>query len=128
MVMGVKFNVKGSFKNTEDFLKRMQKQTEFDSLELYAQQGVNALKSVTPRDTEKTANSWSYRITKSKGKIKIEWLNSNITSEGTPVVILLQYGHGTGTGGYVRGQDFINPAIKPIFDEIEENVWKEVQR
>lgn len=126
--MGVKFNVKGSFKNTEDFLKRMQKQTEFDSLELYAQQGVNALRSVTPRDTGNTANSWSYRITKSKGKVKIEWLNSNITSEGTPVVILLQYGHGTGTGGYVKGQDFINPAIKPIFDEIEENVWKEVQR
>lgn len=126
--MGVKFNVKGSFKNTEDFLKRMQKQTEFDSLELYAQQGVNALRSVTPRDTGNTASSWSYRITKSKGKVKIEWLNSNITSEGTPVVILLQYGHGTGTGGYVKGQDFINPAIKPIFDEIEENVWKEVQR
>lgn len=126
--MGVKFNVKGSFKNTEDFLKRMQKQTEFDSLELYAQQGVNALRSVTPRDTGNTANSWSYRITKSKGKVKIEWLNSNITSEGTPVVILLQYGHGTGTGGYVKGQDFINPAIKPIFNEIEENVWKEVQR
>lgn len=128
MTMGVKFNVTGSFKKTEDFLKRMQDQKEFDSLELYAQQGVNALKSVTPRDTGETANSWNYRISKSKGKIKIEWTNSKITSEGTPVVILLQYGHGTGTGGYVKGQDFINPTIKSVFDAIEENVWKEVQR
>ena len=95
------------------------------NLNHYAQMGVDALKSATPVDTGKTADSWYYEIHKSISGITIRWCNSNI-NEGVPIAVILQYGHGTGTGGYVEGTDYINPAIKPIFDEIADAVWKEV--
>jgi len=97
----------------------------FKSLERYGQEGVAALESATPVDSRKTAASWSYKVTSSKGQHSIEWTNSHVVA-GTPVAILLQYGHGTGTGGYVQGRDFINPAMKPVFDKIADNVWKAV--
>lgn len=121
----ISFESKGSFKKTENFLRKMAQKELFKSLERYGQEGVAALESATPVDSRKTAASWSYKVTSSKGQHSIEWTNSHVVA-GTPVAILLQYGHGTGTGGYVQGRDFINPAMKPVFDKIADNVWKAV--
>ena len=96
-------------------------------LKQYAQKGVDALASVTPKDTGLTASSWYYDITQTKNSIKIEWKNSNIVN-GVPIAVIIQYGHATRNGGYVRGVDYINPAIKPIFDEISESIRKELAK
>ena len=116
---------KGDFKNTERFLKFLNAADFSVATKSLAQRGVQALASATPVDSALTANSWGYKITRSKSSFSIEWTNSN-TVNGVPIAILLQYGHGTGTGGYVRGRDYINPAIQPIFDEIAEDLWKVV--
>lgn len=122
----ISFTVKGSWKNTDDFLKAMAKDDYITSqLDAAGREGVSALASATPSETGLSANSWRYDIRKGRKSWTIVWSNSN-TVDGVPVVILLQYGHATGTGGYVRGRDFINPAIKPIFDRISNNVWKAV--
>jgi hypothetical protein len=115
----------GDFKKTDDFLKRLQRRDPYSGLARYGEMGVEALSRATPLDSSLTANSWNYRIIKGK-RPGIEWYNTNVVN-GTPVVILLQYGHATGTGGYVSGRDFINPAIKPIFDKIANDVWKKVR-
>jgi len=115
----------GSFKNLESFLKSMSRNSMYDALDQYAREGVSALASATPVDSGVTAESWNYEITKSRGSYSIVWTNSHVV-DGRPIAIMLQYGHGTGTGGYVQGRDFINPAIKPIFDRIADNVWKAV--
>lgn len=91
------------------------------------ERGVDALAAATPTDTGKTAASWRYRIVKERGSYRIEWWNSN-NDRGAVVALLLQYGHGTGTGGYVSGIDYINPALKPIFDQIADDVWKQVTK
>lgn len=117
----------GSFDNTDKFFSRMLSGSIFKSLEQYAQRGVEALAAATPERTGKTANSWSYEIAKSGAKYSIYWTNSDVDETGTPIVILLQYGHGTGTGGFVQGRDFITPAIVPIFNQISNDVWKAVQ-
>lgn len=103
----------------------MNKNDLYDALDFYGRKGMSALSSSTPVDTGLTASSWSYTIDKGSKRSSIYWTNTNIIT-GTPVVIWLQYGHGTGTGGYVQGRDFINPAIQPIFDEIADAVWREV--
>lgn len=69
--------------------------------------------------------SWEYKIVQNRGSVSIEWYNTDVEN-GSNVAILVQYGHGTGTGGYVQGRDFINPAMRPIFDEIAQKLWKEV--
>lgn len=122
----VTFKHSGNFNNTEKFFKKMQKKDYLSRVSDLAKRGVKALQSVTPMKTGLTASSWSYEIKIENGKTSIFWSNSNTLPDGTPIVILLQYGHATGTGGYVQGRDFINPAIRPIFDEIENQVWKEV--
>jgi hypothetical protein len=119
------FESSGSFNKTENFLQRMLKGEMFNSLERFAQEGVAALASATPVDSGLTAGSWNYEITKSRGFYQIVWTNSNVV-DGRPIAIMLQYGHGTGTGGYVEGYDYINPAMRPVFDRIAENVWKAV--
>lgn len=121
----ITFRHKGSFKNIERFLDKMQKKEFFQKLNQYGRRGVDALSSVTPVDSGRTASSWNYKIHRSKELVEIVWTNSNVV-DGVPIVILLQYGHATGNGGYVQGYDFINPAIRPIFDEIEKDLWKEV--
>jgi len=121
----ITFESRGSFKKTESFLASLSKQSIPRTLEKYARQGVSALESSTPEESGLTATSWDYEITSSRGSYSIVWTNDNIV-DGVPVAILLQYGHGTGTGGYVQGKDFINPAIKPIFDKIAQDVWKAV--
>jgi len=94
-------------------------------LQSAAQQGVAALAKATPRDSGLSANSWGFEIQKSSGGIMIGWTNSDV-EEGFPVALMIQYGHGTGTGGYVQGRDYINPAMRPVFDQIAETVWKAV--
>lgn len=119
------FRNKGNFNKTEQFLKRASKLSIDDILKSYGEQGVQALKEATPKDTGTTANSWYYTITKTKDRIAITWSNSNIVN-GIPIAIILQYGHATRHGGYVEGTDYINPAMKPIFDRIATRAWEEV--
>lgn len=119
---------KGSFQKTDAFLTRMQHSDIMKALAKYGQEGVWALKRATPQDTGLTASEWSYEVVQEHKKVySIIWTNNNVHS-GIPVVILLQYGHGTRTGGYIQGRDFINPAITPIFDRIANDVWKVVTR
>ena len=119
------FSSQGSFSRTETFLKRMLKGDMFVALEAYAREGVAALASATPVDSGVTAASWNYEIQRTGSSYTIVWTNSHVI-DGRPIVIMLQYGHGTGTGGYVQGRDFINPAIRPVFDRIADKVWKAV--
>lgn len=122
----ITFSHRGDFKNLDKFLAKMASGNLYQALEKYGQAGVDALASATPVDSGLTAQSWSYEIRKSRGSVEITWLNTNLQN-GLPIAILLQYGHGTGTGGYVAGRDYINPAIKPIFDQIADGVWKVVK-
>lgn len=120
---------KGDFKKTTKFLNAVSGGKHIQKiLDMYGRKGVEALSSVTPVDSGEAANSWYYETENRSGVYSIRWCNSSITYRGTPIVILLQYGHGTRNGGYVEGRDFINPAIKPIFDEISNSVWREVTR
>lgn len=121
----VSFTVTGSTQRTEAFLKKMAKGDLFSSLDAAAQQGVSALIAGTPVDSGLAADSWSYEIERSSTETTIKWLNNDVEN-GFPVAIMLQYGHGTGTGGYVAGRDYINPAMKPVFDRIADQVWKAV--
>lgn len=115
----------GSFNNTYRFLESAARLNIDEILRRNAQLGVEALSKATPTETGLAAQSWSYEITKSGGTYSIAWINGDVEN-GFPVVIMLQYGHGTGTGGYVQGRDFINPAIAPIFDKIADEIWKAV--
>lgn len=123
----ITFTQKGDFKKTTGFIEKVKGLAKVSNLDRFGQEGVQALKEATPKDTGKTASSWDYRIERTKDRVIIEWTNSNIQN-GVNVAILLQYGHGTGWGGYVKGIDYINPTMKPVFDKILENVWKEVER
>ena len=123
----ITFTHKGDFGKTLWFLNRNLKNDHMSNLDHYAQMGVDALRGATPIDSGKTADSWYYEIKKSIFGLRIIWGNRNINN-GVPIAVILQYGHGTGTGGYVEGTDYINPAIKPIFDEIADAVWKEVTK
>ena len=117
----------GDFSKTDNFLKSLKQQRIYDALERYAQMGVEALASATPVESGQTANSWYYEIEKTNTSVTIKFCNSNIQN-GVPIAVILQYGHGTGTGGWVTGRDYINPAIQPIFDEIVNKTWGEVTK
>lgn len=121
----IKISHKGNFNNTEKFLKKISTADFMRNLEKYGEMGVQALASATPIDSGLTASSWSYEIEKSSSSYTIHWVNNNVNN-GVNIAIILQYGHGTGTGGYVQGRDYINPALRPIFDEIADSAWKEV--
>lgn len=121
----ISFTTTRSGGRIEDFLRKIQKGHIYNGLESFAKEGVTALESATPVDSGLAAGSWSYKITRGRGSARIEWVNSDVEN-GFPVAIMLQYGYGTGTGGYVQGRDYINPAIKPIFDRIADKVWKAV--
>lgn len=116
---------KGSFKDTERWFARVKNGAYLKVLDPIAEEGVEALKSATPRRTGKTAESWSGGVDRNDNGATLHWDNSNI-NDGVNVAVLIQYGHGTGTGGYVPPQDFINPALKPVMDKAEEAVMKEV--
>lgn len=121
----IRFKHSGSFKNTEDFFKRAKARSYRTILKKYAELGAKALADNTPKNTGLTASAWSYEIFQEDGRDIIYWNNTNI-HHGVNIALILQYGHGTGTGGYVHGIDYINPAIRPIMDQLAEEAWKEV--
>lgn len=123
--MRVKFEVSGGFTKTERFLNRMKRREYLNVLDEFGRDGVQALRNATPVDSGATAEAWDYEIKRTRNCTEIVWTNSNI-NDGVPIAVILQYGHGTGTGGYVQGRDYINPAIRPIFDKIAEKAWKVV--
>lgn len=123
----ITFRHKGDFSKTTRFLERAKHVVRLADLDRFGREGVAALASATPVDSGLTASSWYYEITYSKSGAKIAFYNSNIQN-GVPIAIILQYGHGTGTGGWVEGRDYINPAIQPIFDRIVDEAWREVTR
>ena len=123
--MRVKFEVSGGFTKTERFLNRMKRREYLNVLDEFGRDGVQALRNATPVDSGATAEAWNYEIKRTRDYTEIIWTNSNI-NDGVPIAVILQYGHGTGTGGYVQGRDYINPAIRPIFDKIAEKAWKVV--
>ena len=121
----IRFNHRGNLGLTEMFLKRSKNKNFRPILDKYANQGVVVLRSATPKDSGETAGAWDFKIVTTKSGFSINWTNSHL-NEGIPIVILLQYGHGTRSGSFVEGRDFINPVMRPIFDQIAENLWKEV--
>lgn len=123
--MPITFTHKGDFKKTERFLMRMKKREYLKILEKYGKIGVDALASATPTDSGETSMSWEFDIQSSGTSASIAFYNTH-ENRGVNIAVILQYGHGTGTGGYVEGRDYINPAIRPVFDKIVEDAWKEV--
>lgn len=124
--MTISFESRGDFSRTNNWLKRLLGGNYTSHLDSMGKEGVKALASMTPVDSGETATSWSYKVEKTRRGYTISWYNSHINN-GVPIAIILQYGHGTGTGGYVQGRDYINPAIRPIFDEIADRAWKAVK-
>lgn len=127
MSSSIKMVCTGSFNKTERFLKKAYEasKTINSTLTKYGEKGVAALQAATPVRTGETASSWYYKIEKSGSRITLSFLNSNV-NKGVPIAIILQYGHGTNNGGWVQGRDYINPALRPVFDEMVEAIWKEV--
>ena len=123
----ISFRQKGDFSKLSRYFERVKEAAKIDVLDRYGQEGVAALASATPVDSGKTANSWYYEIKRQNGSVSIVFKNSHI-NKGVNIAIILQYGHGTGTGGWVQGRDYINPAIQPIFDKIADDAWKEVTK
>lgn len=123
----ITFRHKGDFSKLTRYLNNVEKASRLDILNKYGQIGVNALASATPVETGTTANSWYYEVENGKGSATITFLNSHI-NKGVTIAVILQYGHGTGTGGWVEGRDYINPAIQPVFDKIVEEAWREVTK
>lgn len=123
----ITFRSKGDFSKTANYLERIKESVKLSILDKYGNEGVAALSSATPSESGLTASSWGYEIKHEKGADSIVFTNTNI-NKGVPIAIILQYGHGTGTGGWVQGRDYINPAIQPIFDKLADEVWKEVTK
>lgn len=121
----IKFSQKGDWSKTNKFLERSLNVIHLGTLDRFGKEGVQALAAATPQDTGETAASWYYKIVRDSQGTRIEWLNSN-SNQGIPIAILIQYGHGLQNGVYIQGIDFINPAIKPIFNKIADDAWKEL--
>lgn len=123
----IRFRQKGDFRKLSNFLERIKEILKKGELDKYGKEGVEALRKATPIDTGKTSQSWYYKIERRDGSLSISFYNSNI-NDGVPIAVILQYGHGTRNGGWVEGRDYINPAVRPIFDKIADEAWKEVTR
>lgn len=123
----ISFRHKGDFSKLTRYLEKTKEVVKLGDLDKYGREGVAALASATPVDTGLTANSWYYEIKHAKDSVTITFNNSNVQN-GVPIAVILQYGHGTGNGGWVQGRDYINPAIRPIFDRIADGAWKEVTK
>jgi hypothetical protein len=119
-------NASGDFKKTTKFLEFLESGKMFSVLEHYGRVGVDALSDATPIETGETSISWGYSVNRSGSRYSINWFNEN-EEDGVNIAVILQYGHGTGTGGYVRGIDYINPAMKPVFTKIIDDVWRQVR-
>ena len=125
--MGIVFKHKGDFKKTDRYFEKLRKFEISRILNKYGAEGVRALSSATPKESGKTADSWSYEVERTRSGYTISWLNSNM-NQGVNIALILQLGHGTGTGGYVQGIDYINPALKPVFDALADEAWQEVTK
>ena len=123
----ISFRQKGDFSKLTSYLEKAKETIKLGNLDRYGREGVKALSSATPQDSGKTASSWYYEIEHKNGSASISFHNSNI-NKGVPIAIILQYGHGTRNGGWVEGKDYINPAIRPIFNKIASEAWKEVTK
>lgn len=123
----IRFRQKGDFSKITRYLERAKESVRLGILDKYGREGVAALASATPVDSGLTASSWYYEIVRKDGAATINFCNSHI-NKGVPIAIILQFGHGTGTGGWVQGRDYINPAIQPIFDKIANEAWREVTK
>jgi hypothetical protein len=123
----ISFRQKGDFSKFSKFLERAKQTVRIGDLDRYGREGVAALASATPVDSGRTASSWYYEIKHAAGSVTITFNNSHV-NDGVPIAIILQYGHGTGTGGWVEGRDYINPAIRPVFDKIAKDAWEEVTK
>ncbi len=123
--MKISFTSKGDFSKTIKFLNKVKNVKINNILSKYGKIGVNALSQATPKDSGITSRSWNYKIEVNNGNASIVWYNTNVV-KGVNIAVILQYGHGTRNGGWVEGRDYINPAMKPIFDKIADQVWKEV--
>lgn len=121
----ISFTHKGDFSKLDSFLNNLKGMFRASDLDKYGKRGVQALSIATPKDSGNTAGSWYYKIEKTSSGFALQFCNSNV-NDGVPIAVILQYGHGTGTGGWVEGYDYINPAIQPIFDEIISDMLKEV--
>ncbi len=121
----IKFRQKGNFSKYDKYSERLLEVIKLGKLNKYGRKGVAALESATPNDTGKTASSWYYEISRKDGVIRLDFCNSNVVN-GVPIAIVLQYGHATRDGGWVEGEDYINPALKPIFDKLAKDAWSEV--
>ncbi len=121
----IRFRHHGNFNNAERFLSKSRTEEYLAILNKYGKVGVDALISATPVDTGITSGSWGYRVAQKRGRYTIEWTNDHIV-DGVMIAVIIQYGHGTGSSGYVEGRDYINPAMKPIFDKIADDLYKEV--
>ncbi len=125
--MGIQITSSGDLSKTTQFLNRLQHRDYLNTLAEYAQRGVDALKAATPIDTGTTADSWYYEIKHDRNQTTISWCNSNV-NEGVIIAAIIQYGHGTQNGAYIQGTDYINPAMRDIFDALANECWKEVTR
>lgn len=123
----ISFESKGDWKKTFQFLRSASNMQILDILDRYGARGVEALAMATPRDSGKTAASWTYEVGKTGNGYRIQWSNTNV-NQGTNIALILQLGHGTRNGGYVQGKDYINPALKPLFDELADQAFKEVTK
>lgn len=119
----ISFTHKGDFSKLDSYLNRLKSVVGLSDLDKYGRMGVQALSAATPKDTGNTASSWYYKIKKETGRTSLEFCNSNVNN-GVPIAVILQYGHGTGNGGWIEGRDYINPAIQPIFDGILNDLQK----
>lgn len=123
----ITFRQKGDFSKLNGYLEKIKNVVKLGNLDRYGREGVEALSSATPKDSGLTASSWFYEITHEKESVSITFKNSNI-NKGVPIAIILQLGHGTRNGGWVEGRDYINPAIRPVFDKIADEAWEEVTK
>lgn len=121
----ISFRQKGDFSKLNRYFEKLKEAAKIGVLDKYGRAGVEALSSATPTRTGVTAASWSYKINRKNGSVSLDFYNSNV-NKGVPIAIIIQYGHGTGTGGWVEGIDYINPAIQPLFKKLADDAWKEV--
>ena len=120
-------SLEGNFNKTERFFERIKEALKMGTFDKYGRMGVEALASATPKDTGKTSESWTYEVEHYGDAVSIVWANTN-KNNGVNIAIILQYGHGLKNGGYVAGRDYINPALRPVFDDIANDMWEEVTK
>ena len=122
----IRVTMNGNFTKTNSFFQRILEKIKLSSLDQWGRKGVEALSSATPVDTGKTAQSWYYEIVRSDEGVKVVWCNANV-NKGVNIALIIQYGHASRSGVYIEGRDYINPALAPVFDQIEESAWREVK-